>query len=132
MSFNENERKFFSQPEKPKEYDNGPLINKFPSHLSLNDPKVKPEFIEFLKNKKKSNNNVTNNSKDRNPKEKKLLTPKSSVTNLNSKSERFQLVKTPKGLTKREKLSWLQRQRDVGLYVHCDNCNKLRYIFRKC
>lgn len=35
---------------------------------------------------------------------------------------------TPTFKTRREKLKWLQEQRNVGVYVNCDNCNKLRYL----
>lgn len=34
----------------------------------------------------------------------------------------------PQFSTRLERLQWLQEQRDVGLYVICDNCEKLRYL----
>lgn len=36
--------------------------------------------------------------------------------------------KIPEFSNRLEKLQWLQKQRDIGVYVICDNCDKMRYL----
>ncbi|KAK9890615.1 hypothetical protein WA026_011978 [Henosepilachna vigintioctopunctata] len=42
--------------------------------------------------------------------------------------EKFCRFPTPKGLEHKQKLRWLHQQRNVGVFVHCDKCDKIRYL----
>lgn len=42
--------------------------------------------------------------------------------------EQIPTIEPPEHFTHRERLLWLQEQRNVGLYVCCDMCNKYRYL----
>ncbi|KAL3268383.1 hypothetical protein HHI36_007499 [Cryptolaemus montrouzieri] len=97
--------------------------------LLKNDPELKKDFKKFsTKNKSVDDTgsliNYTQNS------DISLNEPiiKEAFTEFMKKKKTFRRVDTPIGLTHLQKMEWLQQQRNVGVYVHCDRCDKIRFL----
>lgn len=96
------------------------------SQISINEPIVKEAYKKFLF-KKQADKRTTIHSQNSDI---SLNDPaiKETYSQFVEKREKFTRVNTPKLLTHYEKMKWLQSQRNVGVYVYCDNCDKVRYL----
>ncbi|XP_014241804.1 zinc finger CW-type PWWP domain protein 1-like [Cimex lectularius] len=52
------------------------------------------------------------------------------VRQLSKDLEQFHKKRFPVGLSPRDRLLWLQENRDTGIWVQCSDCSKWRYLYR--
>lgn len=106
---------------------NASLNSSISSQVSLNDPPVKEAFKNFLIKKKvvKEKNIISSQTSDISLNDPVI---RDTYSQFMTKKEKFARVNTPKGLTHYDKMKWLQGQRNVGVYVHCDSCDKIRFL----